>query len=93
MVLATFSILQAAIARIIMLFPAILQPQRIVLGAYITDALLLAVILLDARVRGRVHPVYVAGGALIVLVQYGRSQLLPTETWVAFCAWLATLGT
>lgn len=92
MLLATFSILQAAIARVIMLFPAIAQPQRVVLGAAVVDLLLLGVILLDWRARGRVHRVYVAGGAFIVLVQYLRTVLLRTDAWVAFTAWLAALG-
>jgi hypothetical protein len=92
MMLATFSILQAAVARVIRLFPLITLPQRMVIGAVIVDALLLVVVLLDARVRGRVHPVYAAGGALIVLVQYGRGELLATDVWVSFCDWLAALG-
>jgi energy-converting hydrogenase Eha subunit A len=93
MLLATFSILQAAVARVIMLVPAIAQPQRVVIGAVIVDAMIVAVALLDARDRGRVHPVYVAGGAFIVGVQYLRAQLLGTDGWVHFCTWLAALGT
>jgi hypothetical protein len=77
---------------VIRLFPLITLPQRMVIGAVIVDALLLVVVLLDARVRGRVHPVYAAGGALIVLVQYGRGELLATDVWVSFCDWLAALG-
>jgi hypothetical protein len=92
MVLASFSILQAAIARFIMLFPLIAQPQRVVIGALIVDALLLAVALIDARARGRLHPVYVAGGAFIAGVQFLRAQLLHTAAWEDFCAWLAALG-
>lgn len=93
MVLATFSILQAAIARVIMLSPAIAQPQRVWTGALLVDLLLLGVILLDWRARGRVHRVYLAGGAFIVLVQYLRMALLRTGAWAAFTAWLAALGT
>ncbi len=93
MLLATFSILQAAIARFIMLVPSIAQPQRVVIGALIVDALIVAVALLDARARGRVHPVYVAGGAFIAGVQYLRAELLVTDAWATFCAWLAALGT
>jgi hypothetical protein len=93
MLLTNFSILQAAIARFIMLVPAIAQPQRVVIGAVIVDALVVVVALLDARARGRVHPVFVAGGAFIVTVQYLRSQLLGTDAWATFCAWLAALGT
>jgi hypothetical protein len=91
MVLASFSILQAAIARFIMLFPVIAQPQRVVIGALVVDALLLAVALIDARARGRLHPVYVAGGAFIAVIQFLRAQLLPTAAWADFCARLAAL--
>ena len=91
MVLATFGILQAAIARWIMLIPAIGQPLRVFLGAVIVDLMLLAVIWIDARARGRVHPVYVAGAALILVVQFVRRAILPTEAWLNFTAWLAAL--
>lgn len=92
MVLATFSILQAAIARIIMLFPAISQPERVTIGAVVVDTLLLGVVLLDARARGRVDPVYAWGLTLIVLVQCGRVVLLRTDAWGDFVAWFAALG-
>jgi hypothetical protein len=92
MVLASFAILQAAIARFIMLFPVIAQPQRVVIGAFIVDALILAVALIDARTRGRIHPVYIVGGAFMAAIQYLRVQLLDTAAWTAFCAWLAALG-
>jgi hypothetical protein len=91
MLLATFSILQAAVARWIMLIPSIGQPLRILIGAALVDLMLLAVIVIDSRARGRVHPVYVCGGALIVLVQWARIAMLDTATWVAFTNWLAAL--
>jgi hypothetical protein len=53
MTLAAFSIIQPAVARLIMLAPQIAQPQRIVIGAVIVDLLLLGVVLLDRRTIGR----------------------------------------
>jgi len=92
MVLATFSILQAAIARVIMHFPAIAQPERILIGAVVVDVMLVAVVLADVRSRGRVHPVYLLGAAWIVAVQCGRVLLARTDAWVSFTEWVATLA-
>jgi hypothetical protein len=92
MVLATFGILQAAIARWIMLVPAIGQPLRILIGAVIVDLMIIAVALVDARARGgRVHPVYVTGLALLVLVQWARAAVLDTAPWLRFTTWLVAL--
>lgn len=91
MVMATFGILQAAIARWIMLIPAISQPTRILIGALIVDAMILAVALVDARARGRVHPVYVAGLAFLVFVQWARTAVIGTPAWLEFTAWLVNL--
>ncbi|HEX6994901.1 MAG TPA: hypothetical protein VF339_12220 [Gammaproteobacteria bacterium] len=92
MTLAAFSIIQAAIARLIMIVPQIAQPERIVIGAVIVDLLLIGVVLLDRRAIGRVHPMWVAGLALIVTVQWLRVVIARTEAWAVFTAWLAQLG-
>jgi hypothetical protein len=92
-VLAMFSMLQAAVARLIMLVPTIAHPLRTLLGTIIVDLILLAVIVADTRVRGRLHPVYVGGAAFIVSIQYLRRAVLDTESWRYFVNWLAALGT
>lgn len=92
-VLAMFSMLQAAVARLIMLAPTIGHPLRTLLGTLVVDALLLAVIAIDTRVRGRLHPVYVGGAAFIVSIQYLRRAVLDTAFWRHFVNWLAALGT
>lgn len=89
MVLATFSILQAAIARVIQLIPAISFPQRTTLGAVVVDVMLLAVIAIDARIHKRLHPVYLLGFALLVTAQVSRILVLKTEWWTRFGDWLA----
>jgi hypothetical protein len=91
MVLATLSILQAAIARWIMLIPDIGQPTRILIGAVIVDVLLLTVAWVDTRAQGRLHPAWAVGGALILCVQWIRIAILPTAEWLAFTNWLAQL--
>lgn len=91
MVLATFSILQAAIARLIMLIPSIGQPLRITIGTIIVDLMLLTVIALDSRAERRVHPVYVFGALFIFIVQWARIAVLNTQAWLDFTQWLAGL--
>ena len=92
MVLATFSIMQAVVVRYILLIPGVSQPHRAFAAAIIIDLLLLAVIFADARIKGRVHPVYLAGGALIVFVQVARSPVTHTPLWRDACLWLASLA-
>lgn len=89
MVLATFSILQAAIARVIQLFPAFSFPQRTTIGAVVVDVMLLAVIAIDTRLHRRLHPVYVLGFVLLVTAQVSRILVLNTEWWTRFGNWLA----
>lgn len=91
-VLAMFSMLQAAIARIFLPFPAIGYPLRTLLGALAVDAILLTIIALDARRHGRVSRVYVGGFAFLVVVQIARRAVLDTPFWLAFTDWLASLA-
>lgn len=91
MVLATFSILQAAIARLIMLIPSIGQPLRITIGTIIVDLMLLTVIAIDSRAQRRIHPVYVGGALFILFVQWARIAVLDTQAWIEFTNWLAAL--
>jgi hypothetical protein len=91
-VLAMFSMLQAAIARVLMPFSAIDHPLRTLLGAIMVDVLLLTIIALDARRQGRLHPVYVCGFAFVVIVQIVRRAILDTPSWLAFTNWIASLA-
>lgn len=91
MLIATISILQAAIARWIMLIPAINQPRRVLIGAVIVDLLLVGIALLDVRNQKRLHPAWPIGLAALLFVQWARVAIQPTEPWLAFTAWLAAL--
>jgi hypothetical protein len=91
-VLAMFSILQAAVARIILLVPAIGHPLRVLLGTIVVDLLLLTVVALDARKHGRIHPVYLGGFAFLLTVQYMRRVVLESPFWLEFTNWLASLA-
>ena len=92
MVLASFTISQAAVVRLIRLVPSTELTGRVFLGAVAVDLLLLAVVLIDRRSTGRVHPVWLLGGAAMVSVQYLRVAIVPTEFWRAVTQWLAMLG-
>lgn len=91
MLIATLSILQAAIARWIMLIPSIGQPRRVLIGALIVDALLLTLAWIDARAQRRLHPAWIVGAVALLTVQWARVAMQPTQTWLAFTAWLASL--
>jgi FtsH-binding integral membrane protein len=92
MVLASFAIIGAAVVRLFRFLPDSTQAQRAVYGAGVVDLLLLAVVLLDRRVTGRVHPVWVAGGAFLIANQALRAAIAQTGPWAQFTTWLAALG-
>jgi hypothetical protein len=91
MLVATISILQAAIARWIMLIPTFNMPQRVLIGAVIVDALLVVIALLDMRSQRRLHPAWIVGLSAMLAVQWARVAIQPSDTWLAFTAWLAAL--
>jgi hypothetical protein len=92
MILASFAIIGAAVVRLMRFVPDTTQPQRALLGAVLVDLILLAVIALDRRSTGRVHPVWIAGGGFLLANQIVRVLVAQTPPWVEFTAWLATLG-
>jgi len=101
MLLATISIMQPAIARVVraIMVPNAPPPgagrpppvEMTYLAGAITDLLLVAAIFLDWRTRGRVHPVYLIGGAAMIAVQFSRGALSETPAWQDFLDWLLRL--
>ncbi|HZF30512.1 MAG TPA: hypothetical protein VE907_15450 [Gammaproteobacteria bacterium] len=82
MLLATLSLLDAAVAR--WPFPSLVGTP---LGYYgITDAFILAAMLYDFVSRRSVSPVYVWGGLAIVAGQWLRDVLGATAPWHAFAS-------
>jgi hypothetical protein len=81
LVLASVSVLQAAVVRLVRLAPSIALADRVFLGAVAVDLLLLAVVLIDRRSTGRVHAVWLLGGAGLISIQYLRVAVVPTEFW------------
>lgn len=92
MVLASFAIIGAAVARLMRFVPDTTQPERVLLATILVDLLLAAVVVLDRRAVGRVHPVWLAGGAFLVVNQVGRLFVARTDGWAAITDWLAALA-
>ncbi|HXG88856.1 MAG TPA: hypothetical protein VNJ02_11005 [Vicinamibacterales bacterium] len=102
MLVATVSLLQAAVGRWFLIFlapvtvgggPVSPPPVFVtVLPGLVSDLLIVAAMLYDRRTIGRVHPVYwIAGGALVAL-QVLRVPLSATAGWHAFANWLLTVS-
>ena len=82
MMLATLSILTAAIARLPYVLP--LGPLAF-FG--LTDLLVVACLVNDRLVRGRVHPAFLWGGLFLIASQAGRLVVGGTAAWLAFATW------
>ena len=100
MVVATVSLLQAAVGRWFLIFiaPVVIgggpvSPPPVfvtILPGLLSDLLIVAAMMHDRKTKGRVHPVYwVAGGALVAL-QVLRVPLSTTAAWTQFAHWLST---
>jgi hypothetical protein len=101
MLLATISVIPPAIARLFFavnvgigpgLRPGLGPPrtvESVLTSGLIADALILAGLIYDMRTRGRPHPAYLIGGAIIVAVQVLRVPMSTTEWWHAIADLLA----
>ena len=86
MLLATISILGAAVARLPGL--AALGPPAF-FG--LTDLFIVAIGVWDWRTRGRLHPVTLWGGLALIVSQPLRLAVMGTEGWLAFARWATGL--
>lgn len=103
MLVATVSMLQAAIGRWFLLFlaprsaalsgpPAVPPVFVSVFPGLVTDLLILTAMVHDRRTRGRVHPAYWYGGACVLAVQLLRVPLSTTSAWMRLTHWLIALS-
>lgn len=83
MLLATVAIIPAAIARFPLAFAGI-PPVFFAMA----DCFILAGVLFDRQVHGRVHPAYLWAGGAMVLMQPAQLALMGTGAWLAFAQWL-----
>lgn len=88
MLLATISILAAAIARLP--FELLKAGPPAFFG--LTDLFIVAIIAYDLITRRRIHRATALGGLLIVASQPLRLMLSGTSAWMSFATWLTQLG-
>lgn len=86
MLLATLSLLAAAVARI----PTSLAAAGPLFYFGVVDLLILAAVLYDLATRRRVHPAYIWGGLAILASQVLRLALSGTSAWLRVATWLTS---
>jgi hypothetical protein len=88
MLLATMMLLVPAGARFSRHFLGGLIPPGPIGGMILSNIFLAALAAYDVHARGRLHPVTLWGGAIMLVSQPGRVLLGQTEGWERFAAWL-----
>ena len=101
MLLATISILDAPIACwfLTLLAPPVSgAPPQVppvfisVPPALVADLLVIVAIIYDWRTRGKPHPVYLVGGAALLVMQLTRIPIAASPAWDAVAMWIQNLG-
>jgi uncharacterized membrane protein YhaH (DUF805 family) len=86
MLLATINLLAAAFAR----WPGVADGGPL-WGFGLTDLFVVALAIWDFRSLGRLHPVTLWGGLLIIISQPLRLMISGTQAWLAFARWATGL--
>ena len=104
MLVATFSLVQAAVARLFFLAvtgggpgarPGLSPPVPIattIAAGLVVDLLILVGAAYDWRSRGRVHPAYLVGATVMLALQFLRVPVAHSHAWLAFANSLAAFG-
>ncbi len=104
MILATLSLLQAAMGRFFFVFftgggpglrPGLGAPPPLAIGlvpSLIPELLIVAGIIYDWRTRGRPHPTWLIGAVVITVVVVMRGMVADTHGWLAIADFLAGFG-
>jgi hypothetical protein len=88
MLLSSAAILEAAFGRLPLAIMAETAPVSFYVGP---DLIILAGVLFDQRTRGRVHPVWVWGGGVLIASQFFRIAVMHTAPWLAFAHAMARI--
>jgi len=88
MILATVNLLEAAIIRIPFDFIADGAP---LMARWLSDVFIFALVAWDLASRGRLHPVTLWGGLVIIASQPLRILIMDTQPWLAFAHWAVDL--
>jgi hypothetical protein len=101
MILATLSLLQAAVARVFFVIftgggpglrPGLGPPPPLAIGlvpSLIPELLIVAGMIYDWRTRGRPHPAWLTGAVVITMVVVLRGMVANTSSWLAIANFLA----
>ena len=104
MLLATISLLQAAMGRIFFVLatgggpglrPGLGQPPPLAIGlvpSLLLELFIVAGIIYDWRTRGRPHPIWWIGAGVMTAVIVLRGPLAETSAWLAFAEAMARFG-
>lgn len=104
MLLATISLLQAAMGRVFFILvtgggpglrPGLGEPPPLIIGlipSLILELLIVAGIVYDWRTRGRPHPVWLIGAAITTVVVLLRGPISGTVTWLAIAGAFARIA-
>ncbi len=98
MLLASISLLDAAVARWFLTFlapPGAVGPPPVFVTippAFVAYLLLVAAIVYDWRTRGRPHPVYVVGGIALLAVKLLNWPLSTTAAWHSFAGGILAMA-
>lgn len=98
MILAMLPLMQAAMARLFMTFlspPGAVGPPPVFVAippGLTIDLLLVAAMVHDWRTRGRIHPVYLVGGPLLLAQQLLTLPLSATAAWMSFARAVESLA-
>jgi hypothetical protein len=98
MILAMIPLMHASVARffILLFAPADAKgPPPVVVSVppgLAVDLLLVAAMVYDWRTRGRPHPVYLIGGALLLANQLLAVPISATPAWMAIATWVQSLA-
>ncbi len=100
MLIATVSILNAAVGRLFLLAIGAPLPSAdaapppiamTLVPGFLTDLLLVPALIHDKRHLGRIHRTYWVGGAALLASQALRPMIGNSDAWRAFAAWLMRL--
>ena len=101
---ATISLLQAAVGRVFLLLlapprpagftgPLIPPPVAVtIMPGLVADLLIVVAMIHDRRTRGRIHPAYLIGGAAVVFLQVIRVPLSATTAWAHVVNWVMAVA-
>ncbi|WP_332772681.1 hypothetical protein [Phenylobacterium sp.] len=98
MLLAMIPLMQAASARVFMVLlapPGAVGPppvQVTIAPSIFVNLLVIAAMVYDWRTRGRPHPVYVWGGAAVLLQEIVPLVFAGTAGWMAIATWVESLA-